>query len=65
MEMLKRMAEHVLLERFEQLDKIRMLENGKDKFSLIFTAKKYNDTVFIEKNVSLLDLYLTDKSECP
>ncbi|MDX7989475.1 transposase [Xenorhabdus sp. 12] len=55
-EMIIKTTNDTLLIQLEKLDRLRLLENGKDMFSLVLTPKEYNSVVFVPKNLSFCSI---------
>ncbi|MDE9459735.1 transposase [Xenorhabdus bovienii] len=54
--MIIKTADDLLLFQLEKMDKLRLLENGQDMFSMELKPKEYNSIVSVPKNLSFCSI---------
>ncbi|CDH20871.1 hypothetical protein XBKQ1_2810017 [Xenorhabdus bovienii str. kraussei Quebec] len=54
--MIIKTADDLLLFQLEKLDKLRLLENGQDMFSMELKPKEYNSIVYVPENLSFYSI---------
>ncbi|WP_115826445.1 transposase [Xenorhabdus cabanillasii] len=54
--MIIKTADDLLLFQLEKLDKLRLLENGQDMFSMELKPKEYNSIVYVPENLSFCSI---------
>ncbi|MEX0447881.1 transposase [Xenorhabdus sp. SGI246] len=54
--MIIKTADDLLLSQFEKMDRLRLLENGNDMFSMELKPNEYNSIVYVPENLSFCSI---------
>ncbi|WP_340608143.1 transposase [Xenorhabdus bharatensis] len=54
--MIIKTADNLLFSQFEKMDKLRLLENGQDMFSMELKPDEYNSIVYVPDNLSFCSI---------
>ncbi|MBD2786659.1 transposase [Xenorhabdus sp. DI] len=54
--MIIKTADDLLLFQFEKMDRLRLLENGKNMFSMVLKPNEYNSVVYVPENLSFCSI---------